>query len=98
MKVKVRYLLLLFSSSVLGDQFIYPTLPGTTIRDYTEPGVLIQNDGRVQPTLPGTNIPDYTESGYLMRGKNLRRTLPGNLGIIDYSSPGYGFDDNDSNE
>lgn len=47
---------------------VYPTLPGTDIRDYSEPGLVIEryHDGTEvgYPTLPGTAIPNYSQPGY----------------------------------
>lgn len=45
------------------DATIYPTLPGTSIRDYSRPGVKIEGD-KAYPTLPGTGIRDYSKPGY----------------------------------
>ena len=42
--------------------YIHPTLPGTSIRDYSKPGVRV--DGNTTfPTLPGTSIRDYSKPG-----------------------------------
>ena len=45
------------------DATVYPTLPGTSIRDYSRPGAKIK-DNEVYPTLPGTSIRDYSKPGY----------------------------------
>ena len=45
------------------DATVYPTLPGTSIRDYSRPGVKIEGD-KAYPTLPGTSIRDYSKPGY----------------------------------
>ena len=45
------------------DATVYPTLPGTSIRDYSRPGAKIEGN-KVYPTLPGTSIRDYSKPGY----------------------------------
>ena len=45
------------------DAMVYPTLPGTSIRDYSRPGVKIEGD-KAYPTLPGISIRDYSKPGY----------------------------------
>lgn len=88
--------LVLLAPKLWADTTIYPTLPGTNIRDYSKPGYIEQ--GRdIYPTLPGTNIRDYSEPGYTRQGDTLYQTLPG-TNIRDYSEPGYkvehdGFND-----
>jgi UDP-glucose 4-epimerase len=71
------------------EQSIYPTYPGTTIRDYSQPGYIQQN-GNLYQTLPGTNIRDYSAPGYRIENGNMYPTLPG-TNIRDYSKPGYQF-------
>ena len=46
-----------------GDMTIYPTLPGTSLRDITKPGLKIEGD-TAYPTLPGTDLRDYTKPGF----------------------------------
>lgn len=75
------------SASALADTAIYPTLPGTNIRDYSRPGYIEQGKD-IYPTLPGTNIRDYSEPGYTRQGDTMYQTLPG-TNIRDYSKPGY---------
>lgn len=47
---------------------VYPTIPGTSIRDYNQPGYRIEADRygneRGYPLIPGTNIRDYNQPGY----------------------------------
>jgi len=40
----------------------YPTLPGTSVRDYSKPGAVVRGD-MVYPTLPGTSVRDYSKPG-----------------------------------
>lgn len=51
------------------DYSIYPTLPGTEIRDYSRPGATIEGN-TIYKTLPGTNIRDYSKPGYKIEKKN----------------------------
>lgn len=66
---------------------IYPTLPGTSIRDYSKPGYTVQGNTMYQ-TLPGTGIRDYSAPGYTVQGGTMYQTLPG-TNIRDYNKPGY---------
>ena len=44
---------------------VQPTLPWSDLRDYTQPGYIIEDD-IAYPTLPGTSVRDYTQPGYLI--------------------------------
>src|SRR5437762_3193879 len=75
-------------------RLFYLTLPGTTIRDYSQPGLKIETQGRsvvAYPTLPGTSIRDYSQPGARLesdgRTATVYPTLPGTT-IRDYSQPG----------
>lgn len=48
------------------NTYIYPTIPGTTIRDYRQPGFVIDQQGLVRPTIPGTTIPDLRSPSYII--------------------------------
>ena len=69
------------------DTTIYPTLPGTSVRDYSKPGLKIEGN-EAYPTLPGTNIRDFSKPGLRIEGDKVYPTLPG-TNIRDYSKPGY---------
>jgi len=46
---------------------VYPTLRGTQIRDYSKPGVRIEEDAygtSVHPTAPYSNVRDYRKPGW----------------------------------
>ena len=47
---------------------VYPTIPGTDIRDYSQPGYHIEVDRfgneAGYPTIPGTDMRDYNRPGY----------------------------------
>ncbi len=52
----------LASNSYGQDARIVPTLPNTTIRDYSKPSTQkIAEDGSVVPTIPNTTIRDYSK-------------------------------------
>lgn len=70
------------------DQHIYPTIPGTTARDYSQPGLVIQDNGKAYRTIPGTDARDYTQPGYIQQGDQIYPTVPG-TDSRDYTQPGY---------
>ena len=45
------------------DKLLYPTVPGTEIRDYSKPGYIIKGKN-IYPTYPGTDMRDFTKPGY----------------------------------
>ena len=74
----------------------YPTLPGTTLRDYSKPGTRVETDSRgntiAYPTLPGSTLRDYNQPGIKIetdyRGRTIGYpTLPGTT-LRDYNQPG----------
>lgn len=69
------------------DQTLYPTIPGTNVRDYSAPGY-VQEGNTIYQTIPGTNVRDYSAPGYRIDGNSMYQTLPG-TNIRDYSAPGY---------
>lgn len=78
-----------FSTTVISDPrtVIYPTIPGTNLRSYSEPGYVIE-DNHAYPTIPGTSLRDFTEPGYVREGDAVYRTIPG-TGLRDFTEPGY---------
>ena len=54
---------------------IHQTYPGTTIRDYSKPSLVIQPDGTGHQTYPGTTIQDYAKPGIKVEGYNNARTI-----------------------
>ena len=61
------------SMPVSADKYLYPTIPGTDVRDYTASGWIIETDqGRydgkqyMYPTIPGTEVRDYTKPGFVI--------------------------------
>ena len=80
---------LYFEGAVAGEYTIYPTLPGTSVRDYSQPGYIVDEDsGTMYRTLPGTSVRDYSTPGLVQDGDTLYPTVPG-TSIRDYSRPGY---------
>jgi len=77
---------------------IYPTYPGTSIRDYSKPGMIVK-DGNVYQTYPGTDVRDYSKSGYKLESSPERSTRSSKTvnvyptykgtNVRDYSKPGY---------
>ena len=45
---------------VIDKNIIYKPIPGTNIKDITEPLMIIDKGG-IYPTLPGTTLRDYSE-------------------------------------
>lgn len=76
-------------SSVFADPqtAIYPTIPGTSLRDYTKPGYVIEGN-HAYPTIPGTSLRDFTEPGYVREGNAVYPTING-TGLRDFTEPGY---------
>ena len=68
MKNIVLYLFLLISAASFAADYVYPTIKGTKIRDYSKPGYKIETDKKgnkvAYPTVKGTNIRDYSKPGY----------------------------------
>ena len=76
---------------------VYPTWPGTTMRDISKPGTVYEEDGRgrlvVYPTEPGMSLPSFSEPGMIIEREGHGRTvvcptMPGTR-LRDFSRPGY---------
>ncbi len=80
----------LIAAFTVSAEGIHPTLPGTNIRDYSQPGYIQRGDTMSQ-TLPGTHIRDYSAPGLRLDHGTAYPTLPG-TNIRDYSQPGYQYD------
>ena len=81
---------------------VYETMPGTSYRDYSKPGVRVDTDrsGAVvaYPTMPGTSYRDYSQPGVRVdtdyRGNTVAYpTMPG-TSYRDYSKPGVVIESN----
>jgi len=77
---------------VAEDAFVYPTLPGTNLRDYSKPGARIEDD-KIYPTLPGSSLRDYSKPGARIEDEKIYPTLPGSS-LRDYSKPGVKIEEN----
>jgi hypothetical protein len=53
----------LILSAFLLQVFIHPTIPGTSVRDYSQPSIKIEGDRGYQ-TIPGTSTRDYSAPGF----------------------------------
>jgi hypothetical protein len=42
---------------------IYPTYPGTSVRDYSKPAIVIEKN-KIYNTYPGTSVRDYSKPSY----------------------------------
>jgi len=76
------------------------TLPGTSVPDYSKPGMHYKTDPSggttFRQTYPGTSVPDISKPGMRFESDGWGRTevyptLPG-TNVRDYSKPGYVMD------
>ena len=81
----------LMVAAPVSAQLVCPTLPGTSIRDYSKSCLRVDGED-VYPTYPGTRIRDYSKPGSVIRGNMIYPTYPG-TNIRDYSKPGMRIDD-----
>ena len=105
MKKTIEYALLCIMAACVwiavasaGERYeIYPTLPGSSVRDYGEPGMIYEEDswGRTHasPTLPGSSARDFSKPGMIYEEDSQGQihvypTLPGSS-ARDFSKPGY---------
>lgn len=65
-KLSVLVALLVAPVLSVGDVVLYPTLPGSYIRDYSKPGIVVQ-ESLAYPTRPGSNIRDYSQPSYVVQ-------------------------------
>jgi hypothetical protein len=86
--------LILLSSMAFSSAFadppnvvIYPTVAGTNLRSYTQPGYVIEGN-HAYPTLPGTSLRDFTERGYVREGNAVYPTINGTE-LLDFTEYGY---------
>jgi hypothetical protein len=83
---------IMFSGQAQADTVIYPTIPGTSYRDYSRSGVLVEQEGDktvYYRTLPGTDYKDYSRPGWVVEGGAAYPTIPGTPSI-DYNRSGWG--------
>jgi len=65
---------------------IYPTIPGTDVRDYNRSGAIIEGNS-IYPTIPGTDIRDFNKPGRVIENGVMYQTIPG-TNVRDFSKPG----------
>lgn len=86
----IKFLILtVLSGSVFayGETYIEPTQPGTTLKDYSSPGMVVDGN-RAYQTIPGTTLQDFNRPGLIRDGNNVYQTIPGTT-LRDWSAPGY---------
>lgn len=64
--IVVALALSLLAAPVLARDVMYPALPGTSLRDHSKPGRLIEGNN-IYPTIPGTSIMDYGKTDYFVK-------------------------------
>ena len=65
-------LVMVVTPALAEEAIIYETLPGTSVRDYSKPGLVIEDDGEdstVYKTLPGMDVRDYSKPGYVIENE-----------------------------
>lgn len=65
MKKFIGILLFCSVTSATAQVAIHPTYPGTSVRDWSKPGVRIEGN-RAYPTLPGTSVRDWSKPGFII--------------------------------
>lgn len=92
--VLVLFTFLIVSESLLfSADYVYPTVKGTNVRDYSKPGYKIETDKKgnkvAYPTVKGTNIRDYSKPGYRIetdkKGNQVAYPTVKGTSIRDYS-------------
>ncbi len=81
------------ATPALAQTTLYPTIPGTSLRDLSKPGYTIQSGPSghtdLYPTLPGTNLRDFRRPGYSIDPQGeVVPTIPG-TDLRDFSRPGF---------
>ena len=60
-------------------QVIYETLPGTTVRDYSKPALIVETEPTtrwspervtIYQSIPGTDVRDYSKKAYIAEKEN----------------------------
>ena len=84
-------------SALSAADYVYPTIKGTKIRDYSKPGYRLEKDRKgntiAYPTLKGTSIRDYSKPGFRVetdkKGNAVAYPTLKGTSIRDYSKSGY---------
>ena len=72
----------LILTAALLQTMLYPTLPGTTVRDYSQPGIRVEGN-QIYQTYPGTTVRDYSGQSYRIEPQYTIRKGEPLPGIID---------------
>ena len=64
------WLLMLSIITAEAQTVIHQTIPGTNVRDYSAPSLIIQRDGTGYQTIPGTTVRDYSAPGVKVQRNN----------------------------
>lgn len=84
---KLLILSLLCGSASAYETYIEPTQPGTTLKDYSRPGMVVDGN-RAYQTISGTTLQDFSRPGLIRDGNNVYQTIPGTT-LKDWNAPGY---------
>ena len=91
--IALTLLLRVFVGPALSDVVMHPTMPGTDYRDYSRPGILVEQEGNKSVyyhTIPGTDYKDYSRPGMVVEGGTSYPTIPGTP-YRDYNGAGWGM-------
>lgn len=88
-KIAFALLLITLSNNTFGRTVIRQNFPGTQWKDFTQPEMVLDNDGQIYQTLPGGLGRDITAPAYYFEGNTIyQEALPG-IKSRDYSEPTY---------
>lgn len=90
MNIKIAVIMVAVSAPVSADQYLYPTIPGTSVRDFSAPGYIIQETPESRMSRENAAMDGYLgfESTPSTPQYNIYRTIPG-TNIRDLSAPGF---------
>lgn len=86
---------LLLSFTAESRTVIRQNFPGTQWKDFTQPEMVLDDDGQIYQTLPGGLGRDITAPAYYFEGNTIyQEALPG-IKSRDYSEPTYTIEQED---
>lgn len=90
MKALILATLMVCSSAAPGRTIIQPNLPGTNLRDFTEPGLIIDDDGQVYQSIPGmSGAKDLSAPAYYFDGDTLYPEVVPGMRSRDFTEPSF---------
>lgn len=93
MKKTLLILPLLISFTAESRTVIRQNFPGTQWKDFTQPELVLDNDGQIYQTLPGGLGRDITAPAFYIEGNTIyQEALPG-IKSRDYSEPTYSIEE-----